>query len=60
MNYIKKLEERQKNPENCCASVKEGKKYINPWPSFARREGSKEYSPYKIFSGYMKNFFFWK
>lgn len=57
MNYIKKLEERQKNPENCCASVKEGKKYINPWPSFARREGSKEYSPYKIFSGYMKNFF---
>ena len=30
MNYIKKLEERQKNPENCCASVKEGKKYINP------------------------------
>jgi len=30
VNYIKKLPERQKDPETCCASVKEGGKYINP------------------------------
>jgi len=30
MNYLKKLPERKKDPETCCGSVKEGKKYINP------------------------------
>jgi len=40
MYHIKKLPERQKDPETCCGSVKEGKKYINPWPSATRREGS--------------------
>jgi len=30
MYHIKKLPERQKDPETCCGSVKEGKKYINP------------------------------
>ena len=30
MDYIKKLPERQKDPETCCGSVKRGKKYINP------------------------------
>jgi len=30
MNYIRKLPEREKNPETCCASVKEGKVYKNP------------------------------
>ncbi|ORX81422.1 Metallo-hydrolase/oxidoreductase [Anaeromyces robustus] len=57
MNIIKKLPERQKDPETCCASVKEGKKYINPWPSVTPREGSSEYSKSKIIKGYMKNYF---
>ncbi|ORX42763.1 Metallo-hydrolase/oxidoreductase [Piromyces finnis] len=57
INYIKKLPERQKNPETCCASVKEGKKYINPWPSATRREASKEYGSLRIMKGYMKNYF---
>jgi len=30
MNYIRKLPERPKDPETCCASVKKGKIYINP------------------------------
>jgi len=33
MYSIKKLPERQKDPNGCCPSVKIGKKYINPWPS---------------------------
>jgi len=35
INYIEKLPERQKNPETCCASVKQGKKYINPVSIFS-------------------------
>jgi len=57
VNYIKKLPERQKDPETCCASVKEGGKYINPWPSVEPREASKEFGKSKIVKGYMKNFF---
>jgi len=34
INYIEKLPERQKNPETC-ASVKQGKKYINPVSIFS-------------------------
>jgi len=30
MFYIKKLPDREKNPETCCASVKKGKQYVNP------------------------------
>ncbi|KAL6612845.1 Metallo-hydrolase/oxidoreductase [Neocallimastix californiae] len=56
INYIEKLPERQKNPETC-ASVKQGKKYINPWPSVTRREASKEYGVPRIIKGYMKNYF---
>jgi len=30
MIYLKKLPERQKDPETCCPSVKKGNVYINP------------------------------
>jgi len=30
MIHIKKLPERQKDPETCCGSVKQNNKYINP------------------------------
>jgi len=30
MIHIKKLPERQKDPETCCGSVKENDKYVNP------------------------------
>jgi L-ascorbate metabolism protein UlaG (beta-lactamase superfamily) len=43
MNYLKKLPERPKDPETCCGSVKEGNKYVNPWPSATQREASKSY-----------------
>jgi len=42
MIHIKKLPERQKDPETCCGSVKQNNKYINPWPSATPREASKE------------------
>jgi len=42
MIHIKKLPERQKDPETCCGSVKQKDKYINPWPSATPREASKE------------------
>jgi len=40
MNYLKKLPERDKNPDTCCASVKEGDVYINPWPSAIWRKST--------------------
>jgi len=40
MNYIKKLPERPKDPKTCCASVKKGKIYINPWPSATPRKST--------------------
>jgi len=53
MNYLKKLPERPKDPETCCGSVKEGNKYINPWPSATQREASKSY----LTPGKMLNYF---
>ncbi|ORX52542.1 Metallo-hydrolase/oxidoreductase [Piromyces finnis] len=40
MNYTRKLPEREKNPETCCPSVKEGKIYKNPWPSATWRKST--------------------
>ncbi|ORX44511.1 Metallo-hydrolase/oxidoreductase [Piromyces finnis] len=58
MFYIKKLPEREKNPETCCASVKKGKEYINPWPSATPREASKEVKGIEsLFMEYIKNAF---
>jgi len=54
MNYLKKLPERQKDPETCCGSVKEGKKYINPWPSATPRKASKGFLEAGKVAGYIK------
>jgi len=37
MYSIKKLPERQKDPNGCCSSVKVENKFINPWPSSKSR-----------------------
>jgi len=59
MHYLKKLPEREKNPETCCPSVKEGQKFINPWPSVTIREKSSKAPNFfaGIFSEYIKNSF---
>eukprot|EP00833_Pecoramyces_ruminatium_P002250 jgi/Orpsp1_1/1176282/evm.model.c7180000057027.1 len=53
MNYLKKLPERQKNSETCCPSVKEGKVYINPWPSATERKATYKSLLPKRISGYI-------
>jgi len=58
MFYIKKLPDREKNPETCCASVKKGKQYVNPWPSADPREASKEVKGIgSLLGDYVKNAF---
>jgi len=39
MNVIRRLPEREKNQETCCASKKVKGKFVNPWPSHRYREG---------------------
>ncbi|KAG4085816.1 Metallo-hydrolase/oxidoreductase [Neocallimastix lanati (nom. inval.)] len=39
MNVIRRLPEREKSPEKCCASKKVKGKYIDPWPSHRYRDG---------------------
>jgi len=54
MIHIKKLPERQKDPEICCGSVKEGNKYINPWPSATPRKGTKSRFPMSVLFKFLK------
>ncbi|ORX83563.1 Metallo-hydrolase/oxidoreductase [Anaeromyces robustus] len=57
-NYLKKLPERQKDPETCCGSTKQGKKYINPWPSATPRAAAKNSNIGSEFlKAYIKNAF---
>ncbi|ORY87332.1 Metallo-hydrolase/oxidoreductase, partial [Neocallimastix californiae] len=52
MIYLKKLPERQKDPETCCPSVKKGNVYINPWPSATHRKATYRGLLSKRLSGY--------
>jgi len=54
MNFLKKLPERQKDPETCCGSVKNGNKYVNPWPSATPRAASEKSSKSAVLYDYIK------
>jgi len=47
MIYIKKLPDREKDPENCCASKKEDRRYVDP-VNIKNKQLYIYYSGYKI------------